>query len=58
MIATIFYFAAEENSVCKRKKLTSVSSTGHDLDVSFFVTLAVIFRWKRLRKSVLLQNIL
>ena len=29
------YFAAEEKSVCERKKLESVNSTCHDLDASF-----------------------
>ena len=35
-MTTTFYFPAEEESVCKRKKKwVSVNSTGHDLDVSF-----------------------
>ena len=33
---TTFYFLAEEESVCKRKKLVIVNSTGHDLDARFF----------------------
>ena len=31
----IFYFPAEEESVCIRKKQVSVNSTGDDLDASF-----------------------
>ena len=29
------YFPAEEESVCTRKKMVNVSSTGHNLDASF-----------------------
>ena len=34
-IATTFYFAAEEKSVIKRKKISKFNSTGHNLDKSF-----------------------
>ena len=31
----IFYFAAEQESVCIRKKQVNVTSAGHDIDVRF-----------------------
>ena len=34
-ITTTFYFPAEVESVCIRKKQVRVNRTGHDLDVSF-----------------------
>ena len=34
-MATTFYFPAEEESVCIRKKTVTVNSMGYDLDVSF-----------------------
>ena len=34
-ITTTFYFLAEEESICLRKKLVSINSMGHDLDTSF-----------------------
>ena len=34
-VITTVYFVVEGESVCIRKKQTSVNSTGHDLDVSF-----------------------
>ena len=48
MITATFYFATEEESVSISKKIDSVNSTSHNLYVSFFVTLAVIYVWKRL----------
>ena len=44
-ITASFYFPAEEENVYIRKKLVSVNSTGHDLEL--FVTLAVIFFMKK-----------
>ena len=34
-ITATFYFLAEEESICLRKKLVSINSMGHDLDTSF-----------------------
>ena len=34
-IETTFYFPAEEQSICIKKKSVSVNSTGHDLYASF-----------------------
>ena len=45
MITTTFYFPAEEVSMYGEK---CVISTGHDLNVSFLLTLAVIFICQRL----------
>ena len=50
-IATTF-FPAEEKGVCIRKNQVSVNNTGHNLDTSFFVTLAVIFKWKKTHSGI------
>ena len=43
----LFYFTAEEESVCIRKKSVRVSSTSHNLHASFFLTFDGGFHMER-----------